>query len=59
MILRKPPQHFVPEWLPRMRERNERRCARVLQEIRSQAEHEAFMLQVRANRTSLAGLAYK
>lgn len=28
MILKHPPKHFTPEWLPRMRERSERAWTR-------------------------------
>jgi hypothetical protein len=45
-FIRNPPQHFIPAWLPRMRERNERVWRHRLQEMQMQAESDALRRQL-------------
>lgn len=41
-----PPQHFIPAWLPRMRERNERAWKRRLMEMQMEAENDALRREI-------------
>lgn len=52
MTLRNPPKHFVPEWLPRMKERSAKAATIRLNEMRRRMEFEMLQARAKAYRES-------